>query len=225
MARKALTFVCSRSFLLSGPFLQILFWVNALGTLYGYEWYRAQLIDTWTNYSPWLVLFVPDSPTASLFFTITLVYLMRDVRRGARMDEQLAFTPERTLSLRGIWEALAVITQVKYGIWATVIIFWGASQGDPIHWTEWMLIFSHTGMALEALLYMRFYRFTAVCVLVGAAWTLTNDVIDYTFGVFPYLPAPLYDDIASVQVFTSFLSFVGIICAFVGVVLSRKNRV
>lgn len=223
MVKQALSLLFSRSFLLSRPLLHLLFWVNALGTLYGYEWYRVQLIDTWTNYSPWLVIFVPDSPTASLFFTITLVYLMRDLRRGKASSA--ALSQQRSLTWRSLWEALAVMTQVKYGIWATAIIFWGAAQGDPIHWTEWMLIVSHTGMAAETLLYMRFYRLTAAAVLIGAAWTLTNDLIDYTFGVFPYLPAPLYDDLTSVQIFTSFLSFIGILCAMVGLRLSRKKSV
>ena len=221
-----LSMLWSRSFLLSRPFLWSLFWVNALGTLYGYEWYRYQLINTWNDYSPWLVIFVPDSPTASLFFSITLLYLLRDSRR-----EQAGNTPKAlhqdvpALSWRGVWEALAVITQVKYGIWATAIIFWGASQGDPIHWMEWMLVCSHTAMAIEALLYMRFYRFTVLAVLIGAAWTLMNDLIDYSFGVFPYLPAPLYDDLPHVQLFTSSLSVFGIVCALLGVYAARKYRV
>ena len=212
--------------MLSRPFLWALFWVNALGTLYGYEWYRYQLISTWNDYSPWLVVFVPDSPTASLFFSITLLFLLRDSRRKQAGNVPEALRPDvPLLSWRGVWEALAVITQVKYGIWASAIIFWGASLGDPIHWTEWMLVFSHTAMAIEALLYMRFYRFTIPSVLIGAAWTLLNDFIDYSFGVFPYLPSPLYDLLPQVQRFTVSLSVLGIACAFLGVYLARKYRV
>ncbi|MCI3920309.1 DUF1405 domain-containing protein [Paenibacillus sp. TRM 82003] len=202
-----------------------MFWVNLLGTLYGYEWYRGQLVDTWTRSGEWLVFFVPDSPTASLFFSVTLLYLLRDVRRTERGLAPSEPKSGSLLSWRGVWESLAVITQVKYGVWAVAIIFWGASQGDTIVWQEWMLVFSHSAMAIEALLYMRFYRFTVLAVAVGAVWTLTNDVIDYTFGVFPYLPGPLYDDLGSVQLFTSCLSALGIACAFFGVYLARKYRV
>ncbi|HZG76600.1 MAG TPA: DUF1405 domain-containing protein, partial [Paenibacillus sp.] len=105
------------------------------------------------------------------------------------------------------------------------IIVWGASQGDTIVCQEWMLVFSHSAMAIEALLYMRFYRFTALAVAVGAVWTLTNDVIDYTFGVFPYLPAALYDNVGEVQWFTVSLSALGIACALFGVRLAAKYRV
>lgn len=43
----------------------LLFAVNAAGTAYGYYWYRYQLADT----PPLFLPFVPDSPTASLFFS------------------------------------------------------------------------------------------------------------------------------------------------------------
>lgn len=45
----------------------LLFIVNFLGTIYGYIWYGNQLEFTAANYPHWLLPFVPDSPTASLF--------------------------------------------------------------------------------------------------------------------------------------------------------------
>ncbi len=221
-----ISWMWSRSLLLAPWFLHALLWVNVLGTLYGYEWYRGQLVKTWNEYGEWLVPFVPDSPTASLFFSITLCYLIRDASR--ERSKEVALRPsggEGAISWRGVWEGLAVITQVKYGIWAVTIIFWGASQGDTIVWQEWMLVASHSAMAIEALLYMRFYRFTMLAVVVGAVWTLTNDVIDYTFGVYPYLPRPLYDNVGEVQLFTVALSALGIACALLGVRLASKYRV
>ncbi|HZG85266.1 DUF1405 domain-containing protein [Paenibacillus sp.] len=219
-------FLWSRAFLLSPWLLHALFWVNALGTVYGYEWYRKQLIDTWVNYGEWLVVFVPDSPTASLFFCITLLYLLRDVRAEGRSGARLASAGAAPLvTWRGVLEALAVITQVKYGIWAVAIIFWGASQGDALQWQDWMLVVSHSAMAVETLLYMRFYRFTALAVAVGAIWTLTNDFVDYTFGVYPWLPRPLWDQVGDVQIFTVALSALGIACAYTGVKLAAKYRV
>jgi len=217
------SWVWSRSLLLAPWLLHALLWGNIVGTLYGYEWYRMQLVRTWNQYAEWLVLFVPDSPTASLFFCVTLWYLIRDRRRktGGRPTP----TDDRPLTARGVWESLAVITLVKYGIWAVAIIFWGASQGAALGWQQWMLVCSHSWMAVQALLYMRFFRFTALAVAVGAAWTLTNDWIDYTFGVYPYLPDALDDEIALVRRFTISLSALGIACAAVGVALSKKYRV
>ena len=49
-------------------FLVLLFIINLFGTIYGYIWYGSQLKVT----EPIFYLFVPDSPTASLFFTIAL---------------------------------------------------------------------------------------------------------------------------------------------------------
>ena len=43
--------------------------VNIVGTIYGYVWYRWQLVETPAIFLP----FVPDSPTASLFFVFVLV--------------------------------------------------------------------------------------------------------------------------------------------------------
>ncbi|WP_199614934.1 DUF1405 domain-containing protein [Paenibacillus alkalitolerans] len=220
-----LSFFWSRAFLLQPWVLWTLFWVNALGTAYGYEWYRKQLVDTWYTIGEWLVPFVPDSPTASLFFTITLWFLIRDLRHRRAAAPALTTDAPAPISWRGVVEGLAVITQVKYGIWAVAIIFWGASQGNEIEWRQWMLVVSHTCMALEALLYMRFYRFTALSVAVGALWTLLNDTIDYTFGVYPWLPKQLWDDVPQVQTVTVALSALGIVCAYAGVAVARKNRV
>ena len=49
-------------------FMWILLAVNILGTIYGYIWYMWQLEIT----DPMFIIFVPDSPTASLFFSIAL---------------------------------------------------------------------------------------------------------------------------------------------------------
>ena len=215
-----------RQWLISPWFLQALLWVNLLGTLYGYEWYRLQLTETWLTQGKWLVLFVPDSPTASLFFTLTILFLLRDLSRRRRGGAALKPSGSFASAFRGWIEALSVITQVKYGIWAVVIIFWGAALGDELVWQEWMLVVSHTAMAVEALLYMRWYRkLTIWAVALGALWTLTNDLIDYTYGVFPWLPAQLYPHLSEVQFFTISMSVVGIACAFIGVRISGKNRV
>jgi len=50
-------------------FLTLLFLINLLGTIYGYIWYGSQLSRT----EPIFLIFVPDSPTASLFFSIAVL--------------------------------------------------------------------------------------------------------------------------------------------------------
>lgn len=56
--------------LMDKRFLLLLFTINFLGTIYGYYWYRSQLSLTPDIF----LVFVPDSPTASLFFTIVFVF-------------------------------------------------------------------------------------------------------------------------------------------------------
>lgn len=72
--------------------------VNILGTIYGFIWYGNQLKET----SPIFCSFVPDSPMASLFFVFVLI----------------AFLTKRNW---GLIEALAIVTLIKYGIWAVVV--------------------------------------------------------------------------------------------------------
>ncbi len=75
-----------------------LFIVNVLGTIYGYYWYKSQLFET----PDWLRIFVPDSPTASLFFCFVLLLWIFNKQNG-------------------LIEALAYVSLVKYGIWAVAM--------------------------------------------------------------------------------------------------------
>lgn len=172
----------------------LLFIVNLLGTVYGYMWYGNQLQFTAETEPLWLLPFVPDSPTASLFFTLALLLLLY---------------PPRSLTgtlMRQLIEALAVVTSVKYGIWAVSIIVAGGYQGDSITWKDWMLMISHTGMAVEALIYARFFCFRRM-IPVALLWAFANDMVDYSQGVYPWLPSVLDDDLEAVQYFTMGLTF------------------
>lgn len=60
-------------------FFRLLLIINLLGTLYGYYWYKWQLVQTPLHFLP----FVPDSPTASLFFVFVLIAFLK--------GEKLAF--------------------------------------------------------------------------------------------------------------------------------------
>lgn len=206
-----LSFFWSRSFLASRPILWTLFVCNLLGTIYGYVWYESQLRYTWDNHPMWQLIFVPDSPTASLFFTISLLFLLLPDLLG------------RFRFLRGLIEGLAVVTSVKYGIWAVSMIFAGAAMGDSLVWQDWMLVASHLAMAVEALLFVRLFSLRSVMLVIAGAWTLLNDTVDYGFGVYPWLPRPLWDYVPAVAVFTVLLTLASIGAGWLALKYGRRN--
>lgn len=176
--------------LLDRRFLLLLFIVNLLGTIYGFMWYESQLAITPTKF----LLFVPDSPMASMFFTIFLLFFL--------FNRNLPYI-----------EALALITLFKYGVWAVVMnlfTFYVNSSIDPV---GLMLIASHAGMAIQALLYTPFYKIKLRHLTLAAIWTLHNDVIDYVFGMMP-----IYSDLTNymkqIGYFTFWLSIVSILIAY-----------
>jgi uncharacterized membrane protein YpjA len=170
--------------------LKLLLIVNIIGTIYGYYWYGWQLKETPAIFLP----FVPDSPTASLFFVIVL----------------LAFL------LRKNWpliEALAIVTLFKYGIWAVVMnILVYFVQGE-LDWTGYMLIASHGAMAIQGILYAPFYRMKWWHLVIAGIWTFHNDVIDYVFFMLPKYEM-LNQYIPQIGYFTFWLSVVSLGIAY-----------
>ncbi|GAA4708883.1 DUF1405 domain-containing protein [Brevibacillus fulvus] len=168
-------------------FLWLLFVINFLGTIYGFYWYGNQLADTPT----YLRIFVPDSPTGSGLFTLVLLtYLL-----GRHIP---------------VLEALAGITNFKYGIWAVAVILSGWSLGNEVHWTDIMLLISHGGMAVESVLYSRFYQLSWLPVGIAALWTLNNDFLDYVMDIHPWLPDVLVPYTGIVGLCTVLLSLISI---------------
>jgi uncharacterized membrane protein YpjA len=189
-----------REFLQNRSFQIALFWVNLLGTVYGYVWYWDQLVYTVQHKPEWLVLFVPDSPTASLWFTVSLGVLL--------------FAPEAIPSrLIGFVAALGTISSIKYGIWAVVMNFAVMVQGQPLVWEEWMLIVSHLGMAVEALLFVRFFQIRLPHFIFSALLLFLNDWLDYNTGIYPWLRKILEDDLSAIETFTWLLTLGSFIAA------------
>ncbi|MCS0672228.1 DUF1405 domain-containing protein [Cytobacillus firmus] len=182
----------------SRAMLILLLVINTAGTIYGYVWYKWQLVDT----PPIFLPFVPDSPTASLFFMFVLI----------------AFLLGKNWPL---FEALAIVTLIKYGIWAVVmnlLVFQVTGELDPV---ALMLIFSHGAMAVQGVLYAPFYRFKLWHLVLTAIWTLHNDVIDYVFFMLPRYPIlNLYTP--QIGYFTFWLSIFSLGTAYYFVL--RKNR-
>lgn len=163
-------------------FLIVLFFINLAGTIYGYIWYGSQLSHT----EPIFLLFVPDSPTASLFFSLAVA----------------AWIWGRHWKLI---EALALITLVKYGLWAVVMNIWTLVEAGTIGGTGWMLVASHFLMAVQAVLYIPKYAFGIWQIVIAGVWTLHNDVIDYVFGQMPVY-GRLMEHIHIIGYFTFWLS-------------------
>ncbi|MEF3301775.1 DUF1405 domain-containing protein [Paenibacillus sp. GYB003] len=170
-------------------FLLALFAINVLGTIYGYVWYWDQIVYTVERMQPWLVLFVPDSPTASFWFTVSLGILL--------------FGREAVHSYAAGWiAALGAVSSVKYGVWAVAMNAAVAYQGEALVWEEWMLIVSHLGMAVEALLFIGRFRVRPAHLLFALLLMLLGDWLDYHASIFPWLRKILLDDLEAIELFT-----------------------
>ncbi|WP_391559011.1 DUF1405 domain-containing protein [Robertmurraya sp.] len=187
-------------FLTNRMILWLLLVINVLGTIYAYYWYRYQLAET----PPIFLLFVPDSPTACLFFVFVLV----------------AFILGRNWPL---FEALAMVTLFKYGIWAVVMNYLVLVVSGELDMIGYMLMLSHGAMALQGLLYAPFYRFKAWHLVVTGIWTLHNDVIDYVFKMLPRYHM-LDDYIPQIGYFTFWLSIVSLTLAYWFVVRAKSKK-
>ncbi|KEK10021.1 membrane protein [Lysinibacillus sphaericus] len=178
-------------------FLIALLIINLLGTIYGYYWYGWQLAMT----KPIFYIFVPDSPTASLFFCFVLMAWIT----GKRWP---------------LMEVLALVTLVKYGLWADVMNIWTLVETGSIGWQGWMLVGSHFAMAVQAILYMKKYVFTYWHVVIAAVWTLHNDVIDYVFG-----QMPMYGDLVKYTSYIGYFTFwLSIACILLAIFSIRWRK-
>lgn len=182
-------------------FLWLLLIINFFGTIYGFIWYGNQLADT----PALLRIFVPDSPTGSGLFTLVIFSYI--------IGRQYPFL-----------EALAGITNFKYGVWAVAVIVSGWMLGNDVHWTDIMLLTSHAGMAVESALYSKFYRLSWLPVGVAALWTLNNDFLDYVMDIHPWLPDQLVPYTGIVGLCTVVLSLLSIsFIWYLNAVLTRKQ--
>lgn len=180
-------------------FLILLLIINILGTIYGYYWYGYQLEET----KPIFLAFVPDSPTASLFFVFVLI----------------AFLMKKNWPY---FEALALVTLFKYGIWAVVMNLLTLIVSGDLHWTGFMLMGSHLAMAIEGILYARYYNFKWRHLAFAGIWTLHNDVIDYVFMQYPIYRV-IDQFIPQIGYFTFWLSILSLYIAFY-LVISKKRK-
>ncbi|MCC2928728.1 MULTISPECIES: lipoprotein heptaprenylglyceryl N-acetyltransferase LhaT [Bacillus] len=174
--------------------------INFLGTVYGYYWYLPQLLETPARF----LVFVPDSPTATFFFLFVL----------------LAFLMKRNAPL---FEALALVTLVKYGLWAVVMNILVLAVTGDLPWEGYMLIASHFAMAVQGVLYSPYFRFSLWHLVIAAVWTLHNDVIDYLFGMMPQY-SMLSEYMTDIGYGTFWLSIFSIGLAFYLVISKKQTK-
>lgn len=174
--------------------------INFLGTVYGYYWYLPQLLETPARF----LVFVPDSPTATFFFLFVL----------------LAFLMKRNAPL---FEALALVTLVKYGLWAVVMNILVLAVTGDLPWEGYMLIASHFAMAVQGVLYSPYFRFSLWHLVIAAVWMLHNDVIDYLFGMMPQY-SMLSEYMTDIGYGTFWLSIFSIGLAFYLVISKKQTK-
>ena len=153
--------------------MALLLGFNAIGTIWGFIWYKDQLAAT-----PWYFWpLAPDCPLTSLCFFIFLW----EVRKGK--------------AWRQGWQAavswIAVLGSAKYGIWTVVVlgqyILQPGSQPDG---QDWMLVASHLGLLAEGLLFRRYLPKLPAMYGAAMVWFLTNDYVDWLLLIHPRLPLP-----------------------------------
>lgn len=179
--------------------LLLLLVVNIVGTAYGYYWYGLQLSETPLIFKP----FVPDSPTASLFFCVVL----------------FAFFVKKHVPLI---EALAVTSLFKYGVWAVGMNIASGFTGFELTLPSYILIVSHACMAIEGMLYIPFYSIKLWHLVVAGIILLHNDIIDYVFGMMPRYD-PLENHYHIVGYLTFWLSVLTILLIYVLCIKRRRN--
>lgn len=187
-----------KSFLMQKWALYALLLINFAGTIYGYYWYKSQLIET-----PWYFIpFVPDSPTASLFFCFVLVGLIIGKNFG-------------------LFEALALMSLFKYGIWAVVMNLLVLFKTDYLTIDGFMLIFSHAAMALQGLLYAPHYRIKKWHLILAGIFLVHNEIIDYVYEMMPSYRM-LSEYMSEIGYFTFWLSIISILVTYY---VYEKNKI
>ncbi|PEJ53843.1 MULTISPECIES: DUF1405 domain-containing protein [unclassified Bacillus (in: firmicutes)] len=177
-----------------------LFIINVLGTAYGYYWYIPQLA-----YTPsWLKIFVPDSPTASLFFCVVLLLFILNKQNG-------------------LIEALAYVSLLKYGIWAVIMNGMVLYVKGGLDTIAYLLIFSHGAMAVQALLYSQTFRVKKWQLVVASIWILQDLIFDYVFGTMPEY-FMLSDFRIWIALITFWLTILVIFLAYYQLIFKKRAR-
>lgn len=161
------------NFFYRSDILLVLIVVNAIGTIWGFLWYREQLWATPWQYWP----LTPDCPLISLCFMIFLTWI-----RGRQAEKS---------SWASLIAWIAVLGSFKYGVWTVLVLAqYFLSAGSQPDWQDWMLMVSHLGLLAQGMLFQR--NLPKLPLMYGGAmvWFLLNDYADWLLGFHPRLPMP-----------------------------------
>lgn len=144
--------------------IKLLFIINLLGSIYGFYWYKDRLLEV----PKILWIFVPDSPTATFLFTISLYFFIKR-------------KPMPFLNL------IACTWMIKYGLWAVIINIHYMFLQKQILFTNSHLTISHIGMALEGFIFSHFTYVKKKYVFFALLLMVLSDFVDYAFMLHPWL--------------------------------------
>lgn len=184
--------------------------LNAIGTVFGFMWYRGQVDHTLF----YLRIFVPDSPVAALFFTLALCGILWPPASNL-LREAITFL-----------FALGVTSLFQYGLWAVIVLTDGFFYLHSLPLEGVGLWFAHAGMLIEALVFTKLVplcTYKARHIATAFVWLFFNDYADYVYGVFPYLPR--FSLLSVITVVTPLLSVVTLFVFWPSITpkLSRKT--
>lgn len=152
------------------PLLIALVAVDVVGFLAGMYFYWPQMLGT----NPLLWLFIPDCPLYVLL--AALLYL-------------------RVLD-GGLLRFVTAVGLLKYGLWTLFALL----SFSTYYFSTFMglvLVIEHIGMAAQFFLLVRAQD--TKFVLPATVWFLFNDLVDYSLGAHPLLPA---GDLNGVMIFS-----------------------
>ena len=162
--------------LIDNPVLSALISVNIIGTLFGIYYYIPQLLSTDTFFWP----LIPDSPTATFLFVLSLIILFRN-------------DFEKSGGLKNILYSLAFVGNVKYGLWTVYVLLEFMPHFTSVNSSlmYFFLLISHLGMFLQAFLLLPYIQHGKEFV-IAPLFYLFNDIVDYTFQIHTSLPEAQY---------------------------------
>lgn len=130
--------------------------VNLTAAVYGFFWYRDQLVQS--PFLAWII--IADSPMSCLYLAVAQIAFLRG-RRAA------------------LFEGLGYLGMMVYGLWASCVLLLYAARGGHLLLIDWLLITGHAGMFLEGLLYLLGRGTELWAVGAATVWFLFDHWLDY----------------------------------------------
>jgi len=170
-------------------FILFILITNVLGTIYGWYYYKNQLLN-----SPFYFwIFIVDCPNSTLFFSVALYLTIKGKR-----NDFLNFFASANL--------------IKYGIWTCFVLLFHRSYFFTVNSTLYSAIFvTHALLVVQGILFANATRFNKYCYLT-LLWFFVNDYLDYFAGTHPYMPKT---NIEVIKILTFSLSIISFIVVYI----------